>query len=106
MAAAAQSNAAWICERIYRLIFGSQIDALQYLNSDSPADREVIQIYFDAAATAHPDVHEGRTYEVWLGFLISWKLVQVVEDEISISLLGRFFLQYVTQQGLSLQRPS
>ena len=103
---AAQISIAWLCERAYSNIFGSQIAALHFLNTQPSAHRDVIRVNYDAAATSNPLFYEHYSFDQWLGFLVSQGLVAVEGEHVSITDLGRIFLQYLVQQRLPQYRPN
>jgi hypothetical protein len=102
---AAQLSIAWVCERAYSSIFGSQIGALQFLNSQ-PATRGIVRTNYDVAAANNSELFEHYSFDQWLGFLVNNNLITVQGDEVQITNLGRIFIQYLVQQGLPLWRPN
>ena len=53
-------------ERVYSLIWGSQIGVLQFLNSAGPAgvSAEFLRPWFDQAVAREPDAYAGDTLDV------------------------------------------
>ncbi len=93
-------------ERIYYLIFGSQILLLQHLNSIFSTPKDEFKFYFDTAAERDPRVFKDFDFDKYLNFLISNNLIN--EDEngnIVISILGRDFLKFIIEEGLSDYKP-
>jgi hypothetical protein len=103
---AAQWSVAWYFERIYQLIYGSQIRALQALNSASPSVLEFIRVDYDIAAAVNKQLYDRYPFESWLQFITSWGLVASDATTAGITPLGRQFLQYVAAQGLTLDKPN
>jgi hypothetical protein len=98
------------CERIYRGIYGSQLEALLLTNRPGGAsDKELKEVLerFKETAAANP-------FESWLGFLTkTTKLVEEVPSETPFGLgtryrstdMGRTFLQYLVRMGLTGPKP-
>jgi len=92
-------------ERIYSLIWGSQIGVLQFLNS-APAgvESESLHPWFEQAAAREPEALANDTPDRWLGFLESASLIMTVDGRVVITLEGREFLKYVIHQGHTLYK--
>ena len=89
-------------ERIYYLIFGSQIRLLQHLNSAFSAPKEEFKFYFDNTVELNPAFFKDYDYDQYLNFLIGNNLID--EDKngiIAVSIIGRDFLKYIVEEGLS-----
>jgi hypothetical protein len=98
----AEARIATSFERIYRLIFGSQIFALRTLNAH-PNGIEIDSaraFYEQKVKAAHPDELKDFTFDAWIGFLIHQNLVAVKNNIHLITNNGRDFLQYIVIQGL------
>jgi len=93
-------------ERVYSLIWGSQIGVLQFLNSAGPAgvSAEFLRPWFDQAVAREPDAYAGDTLERWLSFLESNALISRQGSNWVITLEGREFLKYIIQQGYVLHK--
>ena len=80
-------------ERIYRLILGSQIRALQALRDAHPgsAPRSLIEPIFESARAQAPLALGTWTFEQWIGFLLRQSVVEQLGD-------GMF---RITQKGLA-----
>ena len=91
-------------ERLYRLIFGSQISLLKSLNVDSPKSESEVRKFYESARQKFPAFYSGYPYESWKGFLLgpSGTLAHDRDgDTYSITPTGRYFLVWITTQGLS-----
>jgi hypothetical protein len=89
-------------ERAYRWIFGSQISALDFLNTNGPTLATIVEvIFFDSAKTEEPEFYGETTFEQWLSFLLRQGLVAQENDTIGISVQGRDFLVWMVTAGLS-----
>lgn len=89
----------------YRLIFGSQISALDFLNTQDKIPRESLRPFYAAAAAQHPDFYQNYSYDQWIGFLESHVLVRHEADLIYITVRGRDFLQFLVKDNLSRVKP-
>ena len=93
-------------DKIYSLIWGSQIAVLQFLNSAGPSgvDPEFLRPWFDQAAAREPEAFDGDTLERWLGFLEGYFLIADAGSNVAITLEGREFLKFVIHQGYTLYK--
>jgi hypothetical protein len=103
-------TAAWIqldFERVYRLIFGSQLVALQGLNEvglHSVAEVKVRATY-DDATSRFADFYKTYGFEPWLGFLFEARLIERGGDSLlRINQKGRSFPAYLMNQGYPLAK--
>jgi hypothetical protein len=102
----AQASLSWLCERTYRMIFGSQIRALQSMNVTGPVPREVVQVDYDIAARGNSELYDRYPFDSWFGFLTGSGLIVVQDDLVHITDFGRVFLVYMVQQGLETITPN
>jgi hypothetical protein len=93
-------------ERTYVYIWGSQITALQFLNSAGAegVDDDLLRPWYDQAAAREPDRYGAYNFDQWLGFLQANLLVLRNEGRVNITLEGREFLKYLLHQGYSLYK--
>ena len=92
-------------ERIYREIFGSQIRLLQLLNSEPSIDIAKAKALYDVAKAGNPDAYNGFPFDRWLAFHMGWKLIEVLGQQVSITLDGRAFLSFISDNKLSMVKP-
>lgn len=93
-----------IFERTYNLIFGSQIRVLQAING-GPLPKRDIEPFYAAAKSASPSVYSNYAFDQWLNFMISQKLIGVIDgNAVAITVRGREFLKYVIQEALPLNK--
>lgn len=93
---------AYIFEQIYRLIFGSQLNALDFLNTQPTAQpREAVRIFYTLAASQYPEYYRSYSFEDWLGFMKQSILVREDAGLLHITVMGREFLTHLTKAGLS-----
>lgn len=87
-------------EETYRLIWGSQLSLLDYLNSQvdgQPA--EALRSFYVLAASQYPEVYTGYSFEAWLGFLRDHLLIREDGGRLRVTVRGREFLAYLTRMG-------
>lgn len=93
-----------VFERTYTLIWGSQISALQFLNSAGTVRVDLLRPWYDQAAAREPDLYVVYTFEQWLAFLQASVLIARTGENVAISVGGREFLKYLLHQGYSLYK--
>jgi len=98
---------AWVqAERLYRLIFGSQIALLKFLNSCGPKSDDEIRAYYNKAKKKYPKFYADYSYESWRKFLLD-QVVLVHDQEKNIYRIngqGREFLTWIVNQGLAEEK--
>lgn len=93
-------------ERLYRLIYGSQIDTLNALNTSGPQSPKIIEvIFFDTAKSSDTTFYEDVTFERWLSFLLNQALIVRSDELLTLTLHGRDFLVWMVNSGLSQVKP-
>ena len=88
-------------EILWYNIFGSQIRALQQLNTGQ-LKREGIFPYYAEAATATPHTYANYSFDQWLGFMRSHTIIREDGDLVGITVKGRDFLKFLIDEA----RPS
>ncbi|MGD0885231.1 MAG: hypothetical protein ABSA46_10255 [Thermodesulfovibrionales bacterium] len=89
-----------LAEHIYASIWGSQVNALRFLNGcPAGAEDSVLRSFYDAAKTNYPDWYKEQTFEKWMGFLTMFKLIIVEGPHVTITVRGRQFLRYLADAG-------
>jgi len=85
-------------ERVYHSIFGSQIRLLEFLSvqEDGKSTTSKIVNFFDTAKENAPETFENTEFSDYMNFLISWELVQNIEENWLITKKGRAFITYIT----------
>ena len=93
-------------ERIYSVIFGSQIRILQRLNYSITENIDDLKFYYDNAVKIYPETYKNYEYIEYLKFLTSNKLVNYIEETNSLNItnFGQDFLRYITESNLSLEK--
>lgn len=83
--------------RLYIMIFKSQYDLILHILSRGTripiGDAEAI---FDEAKVKFPEVHQNRSFDEWLFFLINFGVVRAVEGMIEIREIGEIFPGYLS----------
>jgi hypothetical protein len=93
-------------ERLYRIIFGSQIAVLKHLNLYGPANRVIIQKFYDEAKEKFPQVYNPYPFESYVKFMKSQNLVNTPDDiNYSITILGKEFLLWMVVEGRPEEKP-
>ena len=91
--------------RIYERIFGSQIRLLQILNGSQREDKRSLKVFYDSVKDRNPSVFENYPYDQYLEFLKSNDLILFEPNgEIKITILGRDFIKYIVETGLSTEK--
>lgn len=92
---------AWSYERIYRVIFGTQIRVLQKANF-TPIPIAIIQEQYGASRALG---NSTQSFENYLGFIVSNTLLAANADQtFSTTPVGRFFLTYIATEGYSVDK--
>jgi hypothetical protein len=90
---------AGLYERTNGVIWGSQLLLMQQANS-APQTLETARAIYDRAAAAFPLTYVNYTFEQWMHFLeVSLLIKREPDSTIVITLRGRGFLSYLTQNG-------
>lgn len=92
-------------ESIYRLIFGSQIQALKQLDLRGTATVQEAQQYYNTLIALWPDLYPKYPFESWLNFLIAMLLVQRDGESLSTTIYGHDFLTYLTANRIPEAKP-
>jgi hypothetical protein len=93
-------------ERLYRAVYGSQILALQKLNERAPIGLPLdqLRLFYNLGRDSFPAVYASYNLEEWLAFLESFGLINRSTGNIQLSVRGRSFLVYLTNQGYPLEK--
>jgi hypothetical protein len=92
-------------ETTYRLIFGSQIQVLNDLNLLGPSPKEKLMAHYHAAKAQFPNAYESYDESRYIGFLEDTKLLQQMQQDYVITALGKEFLSWLAEQGISPAKP-
>jgi hypothetical protein len=103
---AADAVATGAYEHMYIQIYGSQLAAVRDLNSAGVVPASSLEPYFLQAKEAFPTLYENDTFDRWLAWLtnVGYFVQRHNDDRISISDIGRDFLQYVVSRGYQFSK--
>lgn len=92
-------------EKIYHLIYGSQIRLLQKLNY-SAENVENIKYFYDNAVEYFPEAYKDYSYNNYLDFLVSFELITYNRDTnvVSITEAGKDFLRYIVESNSNVDK--
>ncbi|OFZ41517.1 MAG: hypothetical protein A3D92_08750 [Bacteroidetes bacterium RIFCSPHIGHO2_02_FULL_44_7] len=92
---------AYTFSEVYRIIWGSQLNLLDYINSQNPQPSEALRVFYNSGEAQYPLIYSGYPFEQWLGFLKDQLLIREDKGLIAITVRGREFLAYLTTTGLT-----
>ena len=92
---------AYAFSETYRVIWGSQLSLLDYLNAQAPQPVVALRGFYNLGTSQYPFYYTAYSFEQWLGFLKDQLLIREDGGLIGITVRGREFLAYLTTQGLS-----
>ena len=94
-------------EQVYRLIFGSQLGALNYLNLyGAKKTSDVIAAFYDPATKEFPAVYEKISHEDWFHYLFTSNLIENLADgACQITPRGKAFLEWIVASGILPSKP-
>jgi hypothetical protein len=92
-------------ERVYLLIFGSQIRLLQSLNqAPTGLPEHDARAIYQTAVTQQAELYQEVPFESWTAFVETAGLVSRNGDNYVLTPYGRGFLKYLVAQGLTFER--
>ena len=98
-------------ERVYAILYNSQLQALRWLNAQTAGvSSRALNPFYERAAVSWPAIYEAFTFRSWLGFLAAHGLIKESEESIAagdqadpfgleITVLGREFLAFLVNGG-------
>ncbi|RWX30664.1 hypothetical protein EHI47_14535 [Rhizobium leguminosarum] len=92
-------------EFVYNRIFGSQISALKALNERGPIPDHDAMREFEPLKTQFPEVYGKYEFGDWAGWLERMSMVTHQNGVYAITPLGRDFLFYLVDTGLTENKP-
>jgi hypothetical protein len=96
----------YYAERVYRLIFGTQITLLKWLNTSGVATRAQLVSFYEWGKQLWPDLYANYSFEAYLNFLVSHALVGTQDQEhYVITDSGKEFLRWMTSAGVPETKP-
>lgn len=98
--ASTQINASY--ERVNSTIFGSQVDLLRALNgAPEPASRDSFKPFYDGVAVKYKDFYKTYEFEKYFDYLVNMGLLVQEGDRYVLSKLGKGYLIYIAEKGLT-----
>lgn len=96
-------------EIVYRTILGSQISLLLQANTVTPPNLDKAREIYEAAKSAFPAIYTSFSFESWISYPLHIGLLRCETDEknsqaLIITLVGRDFLHYLVNTGLTAEK--
>lgn len=91
-------------EQVYRIIWGSQLSLIQYINTSPGQPTEAVRAFYNIAASTYPAWYQGYSFERWLGFVKDQLLLREDRGLVNITVRGREFLLYLTRSGYPTEK--
>ncbi len=92
-------------EKTYRVIWGSQLNLLNYLNSLTTGEpAEALRSFYVLASSQYPEWYRGYSFEQWLGYLKGELLLTEDGGRLHITVRGREFLTHLTRMGYTYNK--
>jgi len=95
----------FLAERLYRLIYGSQLFILKLLNTSGPQPTSVLLSVYEHAKAQWPDFYAKYSADQYLNFMVGHDLIAASAGTYSITEAGKEFLKWMAEVGLSDQKP-
>lgn len=93
-------------ERVYRLIFGSQLRLMLSLNTAGGLTTVQVREQYDIAAGQFPQLYANSTFEQWIGYLTGQSQVTVDQQgNYHLTPEGRGLLRYIIDWKLPPEKP-
>ena len=86
---------------IYRTIFGTQLEAIQRMISESQSLDDLQDLYQKHAQQAQE--HKLPNIEAWVQFLITTKLVKISEGMLTLTPYGKSYYDLMILSGVSMK---
>lgn len=97
----AQARIELACERIYSIIFGSQIRGLRELEkAGGQVPIKDAQEFFGSVKTEFPEFYDKIDFWDWISYLTRSDLVVTSTEDVELTPFGRDFLLYLAARGL------
>ena len=101
----AQTQLAQFFENTYGLIFGAQISGLRRLAGSAVTIDEAKSFFQESVVARYPKYFREAGFEKWLSFLLERELAKKDHQTVSITDLGRVFLNYLSARQLPENKP-
>ena len=108
---AIDSTGALHLERIYAIIWGSQIQSLEHIiASGGRVPIASLRPFYDAARQQFTDLYKNYSFDQWLGYLLAPSgpngplIKKISDDVVELAPAGQAFIPYVRRRGYTLIR--
>lgn len=95
-------------EKMYLHIYGSQLAALQFLNTQGTSGAEVgdvYNVYFLPAKVLYPQLYDTYSFEQWMQYLTSQEMISRNGTRITATAEAKEFLKYLVERGYAFTKP-
>jgi hypothetical protein len=92
-------------ERVYRVIFGSQISALQIFASQELVSPENLLPIYEQAKRNYTEFYRSISFDSWLKFLVDFVLMAQQGNKVGVTIRGKEFLKYLIDAGIPATKP-
>jgi len=88
-------------EGTYRTIFGSQVELLKWLNTRGGSTKTELPGFYQMAKANFPNLYETYSFDQYLQYLrVNGLIAEHAPEHFVITLAGREFLKWITDQGV------
>lgn len=92
-------------ERLYNVIFGSQLLILDMINTNNSTTKSSLEPYYLSATKQYPNFYANYSYDSYFEFLLTQELITITSDGFcQITFYGRDFLKFLVETGRSLMK--
>src|SRR5262249_26253086 len=94
-----------LLERVSRFLYGSQIDAVIFLNANNNrATLDEIKRFYDTAATNFPELYKNYSFEKWLVFMQTNRIVGASDNIVEATSIGKALIAYMQRRRYLVTR--
>jgi hypothetical protein len=87
---------ALILERVSRFLYGSQIDAILFINTNNNrATMGEIKRFYDTGETNFPEIYKNYSFEKWLGFMQTNGIIGTSDNIVGATPIGKALIAYM-----------
>lgn len=97
-------------ERVYAIIYGSQIRSIEHIIAcGGRASTVSLRPFYDAAKQQYSELYQNYPFERWLGFMLApfgpvGSLVKIAGDDVELAPAGQALIPYLRTRGYTLAR--
>lgn len=93
-------------ETIYRSIFGSQISILKSANTLGNRTRQQLMEFYEKAKEQFPQLYQTYSFDQYLHYITTQQLlVEETPGSFVITMAGKEFLKWITEMGVTENKP-